>query len=115
MPEEDILHTVIDPTAQDSDAAVDCRMASEGDGCPVAKCDGKLKSSHGIEVGHTFLLGRKYSEQFDATFADTDGTKKLNQRCAVCTDSLADRVRWVVMGLGLLVYLQLSWNPHMTS
>jgi prolyl-tRNA synthetase len=49
-------------------ATHDLRMAQEGDGCP--KCDGKLKLVHGIEVGHVFKLGTKYSVSLSAEFLD---------------------------------------------
>jgi prolyl-tRNA synthetase len=40
----------------------------EGDGCP--KCSEKLKLVHGIEVGHVFKLGTKYSVSLGAEFLD---------------------------------------------
>ncbi|XP_060629547.2 probable proline--tRNA ligase, mitochondrial [Anolis sagrei] len=40
-------------------------MNSREMGCPV--CKGKLIESKGIEVGHTFFLGTKYSSVFNAT------------------------------------------------
>lgn len=46
----------------------DLRNAEPGDPCP--KCDGTLEQVHGIEVGHVFKLGTKYSESLDATFLD---------------------------------------------
>ena len=46
----------------------DLRNAEPGDGCP--KCEGTLERVHGIEVGHVFKLGTKYSESLDANFAD---------------------------------------------
>lgn len=53
----------------------DIRVASDGDKCP--KCgDGKLTSTRGIEVGHVFMLGTKYSEAMNATFVDSDGKEK---------------------------------------
>jgi prolyl-tRNA synthetase len=44
----------------------------EGDLCPSCH-KGKLKSSRGIEVGHIFFLGKKYSEALGATFLDPNG------------------------------------------
>ena len=41
-----------------------------GKKCP--KCGGKYKSTRGIEVGHTFKLGTKYSESMNAKFLDKD-------------------------------------------
>ncbi|NIP39081.1 MAG: proline--tRNA ligase [Candidatus Dadabacteria bacterium] len=53
----------------------DIRVAADGDGCP--NCDGgKLKSTRGIEVGHVFKLGTKYSESMNANFVDEDGKEK---------------------------------------
>ncbi len=52
----------------------DIRVASDGDKCP--KCDGALSSTRGIEVGHVFMLGTKYSEAMNATFVDSDGKVK---------------------------------------
>ena len=47
----------------------DLRLASSGDGCPV--CDeGKLVAYKGIEGGHIFILGTKYSAAMNATFLD---------------------------------------------
>jgi len=45
-----------------------------GDGCPV--CEGVLKHTKGIEVGHIFQLGTKYSEPLGATFLDENGKSK---------------------------------------
>ena len=50
----------------------DIRLASNGDFCPRCK-DGVLRSSRGIEVGHVFKLGTKYSESMNATFVDANG------------------------------------------
>lgn len=46
----------------------DLRNARPGDPCP--KCGETLERVHGIEVGHVFKLGTKYSEALDATFLD---------------------------------------------
>ncbi len=53
----------------------DIRVAKDGDPCPVSR-DGVLKSIRGIEVGHVFKLGTKYSESMNATFVDADGKEK---------------------------------------
>ena len=53
----------------------DIRVAVDGDLC--RGCDGgKLKSTRGIEVGHVFKLGTKYSEAMSANFVDEDGRQK---------------------------------------
>jgi prolyl-tRNA synthetase len=46
----------------------DLRMAQEADPCP--NCSGTLKLVHGIEVGHVFKLGTKYSVALSAEFLD---------------------------------------------
>lgn len=51
----------------------DIRTADEGDACPQEGCEGKLRISRGIEVGHVFMLGTKYSESMGATYLDSDG------------------------------------------
>lgn len=53
----------------------DFRNVVENDPCP--KCpNGKLISSRGIEVGHIFKLGKKYSSTMKATFLDREGKEK---------------------------------------
>jgi prolyl-tRNA synthetase len=49
----------------------DLRMARAGDKCPQG--NGRLKSYRGIELGHIFYLGKKYSEKMKATFLDKNG------------------------------------------
>ncbi len=50
----------------------DIRQAEAGDPCPRCDC-GKFESWRGIEVGHVFKLGTKYSEAMDATVLDDQG------------------------------------------
>ncbi len=49
----------------------DLRKAREGDPCP--DCSGPLKSYRGIEVGHVFYLGDKYSKALGSNFLDENG------------------------------------------
>ena len=49
-------------------------MSSENSYC--LNCNSKLKMYRGIEVGHTFKLGTKYSEIFDAKYPDQEGARK---------------------------------------
>jgi len=49
----------------------DLRNAVEGDPCP--RCEGRLRLRRGIEVGHVFQLGTKYSEAMGATCLTEDG------------------------------------------
>jgi len=50
---------------------VDVTFARQGDKCP--RCDGTLQEKRGIEVGHVFKLGTKYSEKIGATYLDASG------------------------------------------
>jgi len=53
----------------------DLRQAVAGDPCP--RCDGgKFEEWRGIEVGHIFKLGVKYSEAMNATVLDADGKSR---------------------------------------
>ncbi|MCC7137964.1 MAG: proline--tRNA ligase [Planctomycetes bacterium] len=52
----------------------DLRRAREGDLSP--RSEARLKTARGIEVGHVFKLGTKYSAAMDACFLDRDGKKK---------------------------------------
>jgi prolyl-tRNA synthetase len=52
----------------------DVRMIEETDTCP--RCDSPIKFARGIEVGHVFKLGTKYSEAMKATYLDKDGKEK---------------------------------------
>jgi prolyl-tRNA synthetase len=53
----------------------DIRLATDGDGCP--NCDkGKLKTYRGIEGGHIFILGTKYSSEMGAEYSDDKMEKK---------------------------------------
>lgn len=56
------------------DEWADIRVASDGDPCP--KCEGVMRATRGIEVGHIFKLGTKYSVAMGATFLDADGKEK---------------------------------------
>lgn len=69
-------HTIQVVPARDlADATyADLRMAIAGDPCP--RCAGKLRGFKGIEVGHVFYLGQKYSKSMSATFLDQDSTEK---------------------------------------
>ncbi|ORI07751.1 proline--tRNA ligase [Campylobacter concisus] len=52
----------------------DLIKVKEGDKCP--ECGGNLKLSKGIEVGHIFQLGDKYSATMNATYLDENGKAK---------------------------------------
>lgn len=54
----------------------DIRSVKSGDKCKSCK-KGTLTMEHGIEVGHIFQLGTKYSESMGITFPDEQGNKHL--------------------------------------
>ena len=49
----------------------DFKLAKEGDGCP--RCAGRLQAARGIEIGHIFKLGTKYSEAMNCRYLDAEG------------------------------------------
>ncbi|MEW6387964.1 MAG: proline--tRNA ligase [Thermodesulfobacteriota bacterium] len=52
----------------------DLRLVTAQDPCP--RCGGALEILRGIEVGHIFKLGRKYSQALKATFLDAAGQEQ---------------------------------------
>jgi len=56
-------------------AVADLRNVVAGDPSPDGK--GRLAIQRGIEVGHVFYLGTKYSEKLNAGFLDEDGRSRL--------------------------------------
>ena len=52
----------------------DLRQVTSEDRCPT--CGGSLELTRGIEVGHIFKLGTKYSEALKATFLDNQGAEQ---------------------------------------
>jgi prolyl-tRNA synthetase len=54
----------------------DLRNVVAGDSCP--RCEsGTMEVWRGIEVGHVFKLGTKYSEKLGATYLDADGKEQV--------------------------------------
>jgi len=56
------------------EAFFDLKIAKDGDLCP--RCKATLNSTRGIEVGHIFKLGLKYSKAMNAKFLDKNGEEK---------------------------------------
>jgi len=52
----------------------DIRSFSLGDRCP--RCGEETRADKGIEVGHTFKLGTKYSKAMGATYLDDQGNER---------------------------------------
>lgn len=46
-----------------------------------SKCEAKMTKFSGIEVGHAFLLGTKYSDILEATFQDGNKNRSLQMGC----------------------------------
>ncbi|MGO9203050.1 MAG: proline--tRNA ligase [Limisphaerales bacterium] len=49
----------------------DFKLARQEEGCP--RCSGRLQAARGIEVGHIFKLGAKYSEAMNCRYLDAQG------------------------------------------
>jgi prolyl-tRNA synthetase len=58
-----------------ADIVADISLARPGD--PCARCGSDFESKRGIEMGHIFKLGTRYSEKMDATFLDAAGETRL--------------------------------------
>lgn len=52
----------------------DLRVITPQDPCP--RCGGEIQFNRGIEVGHIFKLGTKYSDAMKAVFLDENGREK---------------------------------------
>jgi len=52
----------------------DLRVVTPQDSCP--RCGGEIQFGRGIEVGHIFMLGTKYSQAMKAMFLDEDGKER---------------------------------------
>jgi len=59
-----------------ADVVCDLRKVVHGDICPRCKKE-KLQFSRGIEIGHIFKLGTKYSKSMKATYLDANGKENL--------------------------------------
>ncbi|GAB6035767.1 proline--tRNA ligase [Fundidesulfovibrio butyratiphilus] len=68
-----LVHVDLDRDAKLTGYA-DLRSVVEGDACP--RCGAPLSLTRGIEVGHVFKLGYKYSEAMRATFLDEQGKER---------------------------------------
>lgn len=52
----------------------DLRQIKAGDACP--RCGGMISLTRGIEVGHIFKLGTKYTQPMHAVFTDENGRER---------------------------------------
>jgi prolyl-tRNA synthetase len=70
-------HHLVDVNWDESNAPAefaDLVLVGEGDPCP--KCGAALALSRGIEVGHIFKLGTKYSQALGCEFTDEAGANQ---------------------------------------
>ena len=58
----------------EADILTDIALAEEGSAC--GKCGSAFRSARGIEVGHIFKLGTKYSEVLGAVYPDENGVQQ---------------------------------------
>lgn len=72
--DEHFIHVDLDDDAFVTNYA-DLRSVTHGDPCP--KCSTGLSLTKGIEVGHVFKLGYKYSEAMKASYLDEQGKDRL--------------------------------------
>jgi len=56
------------------DYAANVEKAGDPPSCP--RCKSKIETKRGIEVGHVFMLGTKYSVAMSAVFLDRDGKEQ---------------------------------------
>ncbi len=68
-----LLHTNC-PRDYAADVVADIAVARAGDAC--ANCGQPLHTQRGVEVGHIFKLGTRYTAALDATYLAADGAKK---------------------------------------
>jgi len=94
---------------------------SDGDTCP--ECGGTLAAGEGIEIGHIFKLGTRYSEPMDLTVDMADGSEQdvLMASYGIGIDRLlyalveqhadADGCRWSADGSGVVAPYAASVIP----
>ena len=73
--EKDVHVTGVNAADFKVEGYYDLKVASPGDPCP--RCAGHLTATRGIEVGHIFKLGTKYSASMNATYLDQEGQDRL--------------------------------------
>lgn len=61
----------VNPSDFEPSAVIDVRSITDGDKCP--KCGKPIATTQGVEVGHIFKLGTKYTDALDCTYLDENG------------------------------------------
>ena len=69
------INVNVDRDLRNIEDYIDIRTVREGDSC--INCGGSLKIFRGIELGHVFQLGNKYTKAFSMTYLDEDGKEKF--------------------------------------
>lgn len=69
------LANVVFPRDFQAEVVVDMALAEPGHHC--VHCGGLLETAQGIELGHTFKLGTKYSSALGATYLNPEGREEL--------------------------------------
>jgi prolyl-tRNA synthetase len=81
-PNEQILSKLQPLTLEDQVTWGDFHDARAGDACPTPNCSGTLHQKQGLEVGHVFYLGTKYSKPLQAIFKNSaDQTTLIEMGC----------------------------------
>eukprot|EP00053_Salpingoeca_punica_P014021 m.127291 g.127291 ORF g.127291 m.127291 type:complete len:566 (+) comp16362_c0_seq1:448-2145(+) len=70
---------VIDHSLKANVPTGDYTVAEDKDDCPQCKSKASLTGSRGIELGHAFLLGRKYSQPFATAYTDAHGVHHVTE------------------------------------
>ncbi|MDW8237837.1 MAG: proline--tRNA ligase [Aquificaceae bacterium] len=73
VPDLHILNANIGKELPMQEEIADLCQIQDGDICPV--CKSALKIQRGLELGHVFLLGTRYSAPMKAVFTDQNGTE----------------------------------------
>ncbi len=68
------LRNVVLPRDAAIEAYADLRLITVNDPCP--RCGGRIELPQGIEAGHVFKLGTKYSQDMKAVFLDEQGKEQ---------------------------------------
>ncbi len=89
----------------------DIRLAQDGDIC--SECQSVMRMHHGIEIGHVFQLGTKYSKALSASFLDANGEEQdyimgcygigINRIAAAAVETFADK-KGLVWPAGIAPY-----------
>ncbi len=79
-----LSHEFIMPAESGEDVVAVCETCSYADHVegeeavarPCPSCQRPMRSVRGMELGHIFFLGTKYSEKLDAVYLDRDGARR---------------------------------------